>query len=220
MTDRLGILAPTDPFPVVIELRVFAEMVGIRGVAVVADHVDERCLSEIRELVAGGDAVAVIVFYCDTDPVQEAQALEAGADACIPVNFDWRYIVAHMRSIMARLRRASPPESALHSSIAVDPRTNHALIEGRRVTLSAPQFRFLFELRQQQGKVVPYERLERLIWGDAGPSSHQCLKQLAHRLRARLGPAAESIVCIPGVGYMLASAQPPATILASLVANS
>jgi len=62
MTDRLGILAPTDPFPVVIELRVFAEMVGIRGVAVVADHVDERCLSEIRELVAGGDAVAVIVF--------------------------------------------------------------------------------------------------------------------------------------------------------------
>ncbi len=175
---------------------------------VATDNVDDDCVAVIRELKASNEEAAVIVLYTGGDPEQEISVLDAGADDCILVAFDFRHLSARLRAAVARFRRIDHPHR-LACPIEVDPLTHQVRVDGHGLTLSPLEFRFLLELRQQRGKLVPYERLEQILWGETDRASRQSLKQLAHRLRLRLGNAAPSVVCVPGVGYILQESPVP-----------
>ncbi|HKZ50555.1 MAG TPA: winged helix-turn-helix domain-containing protein [Dehalococcoidia bacterium] len=203
MVDRLSALTRTQvPLPLIDKFYNMDAEGQVRFVFIATDRVNEAALAPIRALRASRDDVAIVVFYSSGDPNEEVLALEAGADDCITIPFDFAYLYARLRATGARLRRSSHPQQTARP-IDVDLLTHQALVDGHSFPLSPLEFRFLLELRRQRGKMVPHEDLEKLLWGENGPASHQCMKQLVRRLRSRLGEAAESITCIHGAGYIL-----------------
>jgi DNA-binding response OmpR family regulator len=73
------------------------------------------------------------------------------------------------------------------------------------VQLTPLEFRLLYMLAMNEGRVIPYDRLVEYAWGyDGGDSS--LLKTHMSHIRSKLGIGGTgpgSIRAIPGVGYSL-----------------
>ena len=169
----------------------------IAGEAITGSTV--RAVRDVRSI---DGSLAIIVLYVGDDREHEAVALEAGADDCFAVFADFSLLQARLRALLARLRRTNRHLPSIQS-IDLDLSTHGALVHGDLVPLTPLEYRFLLELRRQRGTVISHEDLEGLLWGEAGSSTRQSLKQLVHRLRLRLGDAGKAITSIHGTGYIL-----------------
>jgi len=82
-------------------------------------------------------------------------------------------------------------------------RTVH-LADGSEVNLTNLEFRLLYCLMSNQGRVVPTETIVEKVWGYSGESDYRLVKGLVRRLRRKVEPdrkAPRYIKTIPGVGY-------------------
>jgi len=207
-TDRSPIedLLPAGiSLPFILKLSLEPALENLDLIYVLSDYVNEACLKVIPEVRAKAEAegkdVVIFVTYTDGDRGQEVLALEAGADDCYPITADMRKaFLVPVRAALARRKGLSRDASRM---LSVDPLTHRALVRGRPIAVSPLEFRFLLELHYHRGEVVPREKLAIALWGVSDPSYLESLRQLVHRLRLRLGPAAEAIVTIPRVGYLL-----------------
>ena len=70
------------------------------------------------------------------------------------------------------------------------------------------QFRILYLLAMNEGRVIPYARLVEYVWGRDGGNASVLKTHISH-IRKKLGLPAEgagSIHALPGVGYSLVRA--------------
>jgi len=87
----------------------------------------------------------------------------------------------------------------------LDLQSHEARKSGSVVQLTPLEFRLLYMLAMNEGRVIPYDRLVEYAWGyDGGDSS--LLKTHMSHIRSKLGIGATgpgAIRAIPGVGYSL-----------------
>ncbi len=103
-----------------------------------------------------------------------------------------------------------PPTSINARSIRLDPKSRRVWVNGEELNpaLSAPQFRLLYALSGQLGKVITRNDLIGIVWKDdvTDGVSEQALDALIRRLRTRLAqidPEKEYIVTVRGHGLRL-----------------
>lgn len=103
-----------------------------------------------------------------------------------------------------------PPTSINAKSIRLDPKSRRVWVKGEELNpaLSAPQFRLLYALCGQQGKVITRNDLIGIVWKDdiTEGVSDQALDALIRRLRTRLAqidPEKDYIVTVRGHGLRL-----------------
>ncbi len=103
-----------------------------------------------------------------------------------------------------------PPTSINTRSIRLDPKSRRVWVNGEELNpaLSAPQFRLLFALSGQQGRVITRNELIGIVWKDdvTDGVSDQALDALIRRLRTRLAQIdseKEYIVTVRGHGLRL-----------------
>jgi DNA-binding winged helix-turn-helix (wHTH) protein len=103
-----------------------------------------------------------------------------------------------------------PPTNINVHSIRLDPKSRRVWVNGEELNpaLSSPQFRLLYALSIQQGKVIPRNDLIGIVWKDDVTEgvSDQALDALIRRLRTRLNqvdPGKEYIVTVRGHGLRL-----------------
>lgn len=77
-------------------------------------------------------------------------------------------------------------------------------VHGCPVRLTFLEFNALWAIAEQDGRVVPYERLAEALWGGATPDARGRLAVIVSRIRAKLGDQAEVIDTVTRVGYRLA----------------
>jgi two-component system response regulator QseB len=169
------------------------------------EAIDEACLTLIRRY-AGRDASLLVLLYSDGTARDEVAALEAGADECLRVAFSIERFEAQLQT---RARRGAVNVPTAHR-LAVDPHTFRASVDGRPIHLSPREFRLLFELWRQRGRIVPHEHLEHVMYGDVGADCRQGVRQIVHRLRLRLRDLGSLVQGVSGVGYLLQSSVPNA----------
>jgi len=105
-------------------------------------------------------------------------------------------------------------EAKAQYALALNPETRQVWIRGKELIppLSAAQFRLLWALYREQGKIVSREDLIRAIWGEEAVGiSSQALDALVRRLRDRLAaadPTHAYIITVRGHGLKLDN--PPA----------
>lgn len=115
---------------------------------------------------------------------------------------DFNNLIVRLRATAARLRRSQKtPQSP--DRLQVDTLAYTVKVGNETFSLSPMQSHLLHALWCQRGVVVHYGVLESLLWGNAGISSRQALKQLMRRLRRHIGEAGSAIRSVPGVGYLL-----------------
>jgi DNA-binding response OmpR family regulator len=162
----------------------------------------------LRELRAF-TAVPVIMLTARDESIDKVRGLEAGADDYVGKPFDHLELMARVRAVLRRLDVKAPTARTAtyrRGELELDTDAREARVGGRRVALTALEWRIVELLVANAGWVVPHERLLARAWGRDEPGDMDTLRVLVRRLRAKLGDDATApryIETLRGVGYRL-----------------
>jgi len=141
--------------------------------------------------------------------------LELGADDYVTKPFSPRQLVARTRAVLRRASRIGPPARRQAGNVTIDPARRELQVgEGQAVSLTVLENRLMDYLMLNAGHVLTGEAIIDQVWGAEG-GDRDMLRQLVHRLRAKLAQACETagqdpekaasvyIETVPGLGYGL-----------------
>ena len=90
--------------------------------------------------------------------------------------------------------------------LVVDHSDRTVTLSGRPVKLTATEYRLLFELAANAGRVLTYDELRRRVWGTNRPNDRRTLRTHLSRLRRKLGEEpgrSRYILAEPRIGYRI-----------------
>jgi DNA-binding response OmpR family regulator len=163
-------------------------------------HGDEVC----RSLVAEGHHSAVLMLTAAGGVADRVEGLGIGADDYLPKPFHLTELVARIRALSRRSRRALPPV-LVHGDLELDTARRLVTRAGRVVTLSPKEFSVLELLLGAQGAVMSSEEILERAWDDATDPFTNAVRMTVSRLRAKLGDP-PMIETVTPVGYRLRDA--------------
>ena len=139
----------------------------------------------------------------------KVRGLEMGADDYLTKPFGYRELLARVRAHLRRYDRDSTVSSTARIEVgplALDAATHVAAKEGRALSLTVTEFRFLHHLMRHAGTVVGTNELLKEVWGQDDPASGEIVRVMLHRLRRKIedDPARPHLLhTVPGVGVIL-----------------
>jgi len=151
--------------------------------------------------------VPVLILTARGEDVDRIVGLEIGADDYLPKPFNPRELLARMRAILRRSHdSANQPSNKLQvGDVELDPGTRRVQSNGKKVELTAVEFKLLEQLLRSAGRVVEREDLAQEVLGRKLSPYDRSLDVHVSNLRKKLGPAAGGEDCIQtirGVGYL------------------
>lgn len=164
----------------------------------------------LREIRAFSQ-VPVLMLTALGDESDRIVGLEIGADDYLPKTFSTRELLARIRAVTRRaeissnLSRTSPDDEIEVGGLKVNPATREALLDGRRISLTALEFDLAFCLIRSAGRVLDRDRLLDDIAGRAYDVFDRSIDVHISSLRRKLGDDPKSprfIKTIRSVGYM------------------
>jgi len=150
--------------------------------------------------------VPILMLTARSDEVDRIVGLELGADDYVSKPFSPREVVLRVKAV---LRRQQPPEDEGEEEIRelgqirLDVPAHRTWIAGDEVVLTATEFRLLKLLMERCGRVQSRSRLLADVWGYAEDVDSRTVDTHIRRLRRKLGPEADRIETVIGVGYRL-----------------
>ena len=143
-----------------------------------------------------------------------ARALEAGAEDYVVKPFSPTELVARVQTVLRR-RAASelsePPEPYRRGELAIDYAERRVSLAGRAVRLTNIEYRLLFELSVNAGRVVTHDQLLRRVWGPEHSGRPGAVRTFVKSLRRKLGDDADNpkyVFTEPSVGYRMPKGEP------------
>ena len=169
---------------------------------------------ELMESVPGLAHVPVIFLSAYGRDQVIARALEAGAEDYVVKPFSPTELVARVQTVLRR-RAASelsePPEPYRRGELAIDYAERRVSLAGRAVPLTNIEYRLLFELSANAGRVVTHDQLLRRVWGPEHSGRPGAVRTFVKNLRRKLGDDADTpsyVFTEPGVGYRMPKGEP------------
>ena len=131
--------------------------------------------------------------------------LSLGADDYLAKPFSPRELVLRVDAVLRRLTANPVAAGSVISAgpITVDSAAHTASLNGTDLDLTTTEYRLLLVLLERRGRVQSRTRLLEDVW-DASPDIQtRTVDMHVQRLRTKLGPAADMIETVRGVGYRL-----------------
>jgi two-component system phosphate regulon response regulator PhoB len=146
--------------------------------------------------------IPVLMLTARGEEVDRIVGLELGADDYVVKPFSPRELILRVRAI---LRRSAHEEEAAtrwqRNGFGVDMEAHRVTVDDQEVSLTATEFRLLAELIRNLGKVLTRDQLLDKVWGYQFDGYARTVDTHIRRLRQKLGPYAEWIETVRGVGY-------------------
>jgi two-component system alkaline phosphatase synthesis response regulator PhoP len=129
--------------------------------------------------------------------------LELGADDYIAKPFSPRVLLARVRAVLRRRKKALPDEAALLKihELVVHPGRHEVIFKGQPLDLTGTEFRLLHMLARRPGWVFTRSQIVKGVHGDDYPASDRSVDVQVVGLRKKLGEAGRYVETVRGVGY-------------------
>ena len=158
--------------------------------------------AEIRKV----SKVPVMFISSASDNMNIVMAMNMGADDFIAKPFDLDVLTAKVQALLRRTYDFAPAEPVLsHRGAVLQTGGQSLLVNGEKLPLSKNEYRILWTLLKEKGKIVSRERLMEALWQTDSFVDENTLSVNMARLRKKLDGAglAGFIATRVGAGYLV-----------------
>jgi DNA-binding response OmpR family regulator len=160
----------------------------------------------------GTKNLPIIILTAKTEEVDRVLGLEIGADDYITKPFSPRELIARIKAVMRRSKRAAPAgEYITIGELTINTSTYTASKKNIPISLSPTEFRLLLYLFERRGKIFNREQLLRAVWKDERNVESRTVDVHINRIRAQIEDDPANPVYIKtrrGHGYYFEDALP------------
>ncbi|MCL4464751.1 MAG: response regulator transcription factor [Chloroflexi bacterium] len=157
--------------------------------------------------------IPIIMLTAKGGDEDKVKGLDLGADDYLAKPFHTGELYARVRAV---LRRAQPPGAKVRQPLAcgnltIDFGKRQVKVSGKEVRLSRTEYRLLYELVTNAGRVLLHEDLLRRVWGRRYENEVSYLWIYIGYLRQKIEDnprQPKHILTQPGVGYMFCLSTP------------
>lgn len=157
-----------------------------------------------------GLGTPIIVLSSRDEEADRIAALESGADDYVTKPFSPREVVARVRAVLRRARKAGDVPVAGEPPLRVDIGTRRAFVRGVELEVTRVEFDLLHSMLVEPGRVYTRAQLIDNVWGDGFAISDRTVDSHIKSLRRKVAEAGGGpglIETVRGVGYRIASAE-------------
>ena len=166
---------------------------------------------EVCRRIRQASRTPVVMLTARDEEADVLRGLQLGADDYVTKPFSPKVLAGRMKAVLRRSRGDPYDEPAREvrvGDLVLSLDSYQATRAGAPVPLTRLEFRILFLLALNAGRVIPYSRLVEYAWGYFGEKDSSLLKSHICHLRQKLGFGPDDpagIRAVLGVGYSLAA---------------
>ena len=162
-----------------------------------------------------GIATPIVVVSARATEHDRVHALNLGADDYLVKPFSMNELVARVRAASRRAQRRNETprgEPIEFEELRIDPREVQAFVDGQSAELTPTEFRLLYQLALERGRVVTRDELLQRLWGRRETHRDRTVDVFIRRLRDKIDRPASKHTFIQtryGVGYRFEPEEKP-----------
>src|ERR671931_954834 len=163
----------------------------------------------IEQARAEGIGTPIVVVSARGTEHDRVHALQIGADDYLVKPFSMKELVARVQAAARRGVRGLEEQRGQEiviEELRIDPRSVQAFVDGENAELTPTEFRLLYALAQDRGRVASRDELLQRIWGRRATHRDRTVDVCVRRLREKIDNRASRHTFIQtryGVGYSL-----------------
>jgi len=157
---------------------------------------------KLRE--SGKNTPILMLTAAKTEEMDKVMGLELGADDYVTKPIGSRELVARVKAILRRTNKdTKEPDPYVFGDVSVNFSNHDVIRAGKKIHLTALEFKLLKFLIDNRGKVVTRDDILRGAWDDAIVSPRTIDPHIVHlRKKIEANPEApKHIISLRGVGY-------------------
>jgi two-component system KDP operon response regulator KdpE len=163
-------------------------------------------LKRVREIAD----LPVLMVSARGEETDRVRGLDLGADDYVTKPFSYRELSSRVRAVLRRAQSLPPVSGAGHfeaGDIKIDYATHEVTLGGEPVKLTPIEYKLLYQLTRNAGKVLLHDQLLTKIWGPEYLGEMDYLRIYIRRLREKLEQNPQQpthILTERGIGYKFA----------------
>ena len=146
--------------------------------------------------------IRVIMLTAKAAEIDRVLGLELGADDYVTKPFSPRELVLRVKNLLKRGQGEEEKKDRYQfRELIIDVPRHRVTVQGKRIELTATEFKLLTVLAQRRGRVQSREQLLQDVWQYENLIDTRTVDTHMRRLREKLGRAAGYLDTVRGVGY-------------------